>query len=148
MLRDQCGPAPAKVTPRPLPRPARQLLRPHRADRIAPVLAEAARRDADSDRSLAALVFVALDQAHDLRHVLGRVAARHDVGGTQLLLDVSLENSVEHVIWRQAVLVSLVGAQLCRRRAADDALRNDAPEAVAVTREPIDERLADVLQPR
>src|SRR6516162_1080746 len=76
------------------------------------------------------------------------VAARHDVGGTQLLLDVSLENSVEHVIWRQAVLVSLVGAQLCRRRAADDALRNDAPEAVAVTREPIDERLADVLQPR
>src|SRR5438105_3019165 len=49
-----------------------------RRDRIAPVLAEAARRDAYAHRGLAALVFVQLDEPHHQPHVLGRVTSGDD----------------------------------------------------------------------
>src|SRR5258706_3823653 len=69
-------------------------LGPRRRDRIAPVLAESARRDADAHRRLPALVLVDLDQPDHLGYVLRRVTKRHDGGRTQVFLDVGLENGI------------------------------------------------------
>ena len=41
---------------------------------------------------------VDLDQAHHLSHVGCGVAARHDLGRTQELLDIRFENGVEGVV--------------------------------------------------
>ena len=61
-------------------------------------------------------------------------SARDDLGRARVLLDVGLEDRVEHVVRRQRVLVGLVVAQLGRRRARDDPLGDHAAERVAVAR--------------
>src|SRR5690349_20325613 len=72
-------------------------LGPLRSDRITPVLAEAARRDADAHRGLSPLVFGDLDQSHHLRHVLRREASRHDLGRAHAFLHVCFEDRIQHV---------------------------------------------------
>ena len=93
-------------------------------------------------------VFVYLDEPHDLAHMVRCYALRDYFLRTEIALDVGFENRIQHIVRRQRILVGLVFAELRRWRARDDALRNHAAETVAVSREAIDERLADVLQNR
>jgi len=78
--------------------------------------------------------------------VLGREALRDNFSGTLIALDVRLENRIEHIVRGQRILIGLMFTQLRRRRARDDAFRDNASEAVAIACETVDERLADVLQ--
>src|SRR5947208_2868589 len=103
-------------------------LGPRRSDRVPPILAEAARRDADADGRLPALVLVDLDQPHHLRDMFGGQPAGDDLGRAQVFLDVRFENRIEHIVGRQAVLVGLLEPQLRRGRSRDDALGNHATE--------------------
>src|SRR5438132_12774216 len=73
-------------------------------DGQAPVPAERARGDLHADRALAALVFVAVDHRDDLPHDRGIEAVGDDVGQAPVLLDVGLEDRVEHLVRRQEVL--------------------------------------------
>src|SRR6187551_2452891 len=82
---------------------------PSGRDRIAPVAAEAARRDADAHRRLPSLVFAYLDELDDPTHVLRLEPQRDDLGGALVLLDVGFEDAVERVVRRQRVLVHLIG---------------------------------------
>src|SRR5213593_568501 len=95
---------------------------PRGGDRVAPITTEAPRGDPDADRGLTALVFVHLDEAYDLAHVLRREAHRDDLGRAPVMLDIRFEYAVEHVVWRQRILIELIGAQFRRRRACDDPL--------------------------
>src|SRR6185436_3390297 len=119
---------------------------PRRRDRVAPILAESARRDADAHGGLAPLVLADLDKPYNLGDRLCGITHGHDFTGTAVMFDIGLEDAVEHVIGRQRILVGLVGTQFRRRRPGDDALRNHAAEAVAVMAKPVDERLGNVLQ--
>ena len=65
-----------------------------------------------------------------------------------VLLDVGLEDRVEHLVGRQRVLVRLVGPELGRGRARERALGDRGRTPVAVPREPVDHGLVDVLQHR
>src|SRR5512135_2419917 len=76
---------------------------PRRGDRIAPILAESPRRDADADGRLAALVFVELDETDDAAHIGRGIALRNERGRGQVLLDVPLEDPVQDVVWRQRI---------------------------------------------
>src|SRR5687767_9525361 len=117
-------------------------------DGEAPVLAEAARRDSNTDRRLTPFV---LAQAHEPHHALhiGTAEPRcDDLSRAQVALDIGLQDRIEHWIGRQAVLVGLAGTQFRRRRALDYALWYDARNAVAVAREPVDHHLGQVFQYR
>src|SRR5471032_735221 len=80
-------------------------------DRITALLADEPRRDLHARRGLAALVFGAFEQTPDaidgcviepfFRQLLGR----------EIALDQSAQDGVEHGIWRQRILVLLVGPQ-------------------------------------
>src|SRR6185503_5969315 len=113
-----------------------------------PVLAEPARRDPYSHRSLAALVFTQAHEAHNALDVGALVAPGDDLPWALIALDVRRHDRVEHRIGRQAVLVGLVGPQLGRRRAVDHALRYHGREPVAIAREAVDHLLVEVLQHR
>ena len=91
-------------------------------DRHPPVAAERLRRDLDPRRLLAALVLGQVDEADDAVDVLRGQAAGDELLAAEVLLDVALEDRVEHLVGRQRVLVALVGAQLGRRRPRDDRL--------------------------
>src|SRR5881628_3824836 len=95
-----------------------------RSDGVAPIAPEAAVGDADADRRLPALVFVDLDQARHALHIRRRITGRDDLVDALVLLHVALQDGVQHLVWRQTVLVLLVEAQLGRRRPRDDALRD------------------------
>ena len=90
--------------------------------RVAPVLAKAAPRDAHADGRLAALVLVDLQQARYTLHVGARKAGAHDVFQRLIVLHVALDNGIQHLVGRQAVLVGLVRPQLGTGRAGNDAL--------------------------
>src|SRR6266496_243707 len=123
-------------------------LGPGGRDRIAPILAETARRDPDADRGLPSLVFVDLDEAYHAAHVLRVVAHRDDFYRALVQLDVGFENAVERIVRRQRVLIDLVGPQLRGRSAGDDPFRYHAAEAVPIMTKPVHHRLVDVLQHR
>src|SRR5678809_926486 len=67
-----------------------------RCYRIAPVLAEAARGDANTGRRLAALVLVGLDHAHHFAHGGEVEARRGDLLGREVALHVALDHRVDH----------------------------------------------------
>ena len=90
-----------------------------------PVAAERLRRDAHPGRALAALVLGDVDEARHPPHDGLVVAELDDLAGRAVLLDVRLEDRVEHLVRRQALVVALVGAQLGRRRLGDDGLGDD-----------------------
>src|SRR4030095_12772240 len=119
---------------------------PRRRDRVAPILAESPRCDTDAHGGLAALVLADLDEPYNLGDRLCGITHGHDFTRTPVMLDVRLEDAVEHIVRRQRILVGLGATALRPGRPRDDALRNDAAEAVAVMAKPVDERLGDVLQ--
>src|SRR5687767_7534811 len=131
----------------PYRRPSRLLVAEAVDDGEAPVPAKRARRDLHADRALAALVLGAVDHAEDPADGVRSKAPGDDVLGAHALLDVGFEDRVELRIWRQRVLVLLIGAQLGRRRALEHGLRDDAlaRAGVDVARELIDEGLRHVL---
>src|SRR6266511_5606732 len=92
--------------------------------RIAPVLAEAAVRDAYAERRLTSLVFRRADELHDMLDVRFRKSTLDDFFGARVFFDVRLQDRVEHGIAREALLVGLIRLELGRRRAFDHALRN------------------------
>src|SRR5437867_2053142 len=94
-------------------------------DGIAAVAAKVLFRHLDARRRLPALVFGNVELPVDPRHHFGREAGCDDRGQRLLALDQPLENSVQHLVWRQRILVGLVFAQLRRRRSRDDVDRND-----------------------
>ena len=75
------------------------------------------------------------------------VAGSHDVLGGQVLLDVELEDGIEHLVRREALVVALVGPQLGRRRLEQHALGDDlaAGPLVAVPAEAYTRSLATSL---
>jgi hypothetical protein len=88
-------------------------------DRDAAADAEGEGGDLQAGGGLLALVFVEVDLADDVVDH-GLVEALGDeVGAGQAFLDVTLEDGVERLVGRQAVLVGLVGAQLRARRLVD-----------------------------
>ena len=87
-------------------------------DRHAPVAPEGARRDLDAHRPLTSLVLGAIHHPDDLGDDDLGMTPAHQVVGLQPLLDVPLEDRVQHVIGRKAVRVELPGSQLGRRRPA------------------------------
>src|SRR5689334_17793090 len=99
-----------------IPRGLRHLFpfMPRRRDRITPVLAEATRRDANSDRGLASLVFVYFDEAHDFADMFRHKTLSNDFRWAQVALDVSLEDGVKDIVRRQRVLVGLIRTKLRR----------------------------------
>ena len=94
-------------------------------DRHAPVPPERLGRHLHSRGGLAALVLGQDDQPHDLAHQLLVEAGVHQLGSRQVALDVGLEDGVEDVVGRQALVVALTGAQLGRRRLGQHARRDD-----------------------
>ena len=105
--------------------------------------------DPHPGRGLAALVLGQVDQAHHPGHQL-LVEARFDqLAGGQVALHVGLEDRVEHLVGRQALVVALVGAQLGRRRLGqhrlgDDRRRRELRHAA----QPVDQGLGHVLDHR
>src|SRR5690606_41230941 len=85
---------------------------PARGERITTVAAEAALRDARANAGLAALVLVEVHQAQPPAYGVGVEALGNDGVGRQVVLDVQLEDLVEHRIRRQRILVLLAGRQL------------------------------------
>src|SRR3954462_2537710 len=94
-------------------------------DRVAAILAEAARRDLHTGWRLAALVFGAVQQAPDAVDGVALETPCHDVVDAEIEFNQTFENAVEDLVRRQAVLVGLVGPELGARRLGDDALGND-----------------------
>src|SRR4051794_38695455 len=82
----------------------------------AAVAAEGAWRDLDAWRGLPPLVLRAVDHLHDAVDDLGVGALGDYLVAAAIVLDVGLEDRVEHVIGRQGILVELVGPQLRRGR--------------------------------
>jgi len=66
------------------------------------------------------VIGVQVDESRDAPDQCFVVAERHDVGGRHVVFDVHLENRVEHLVGRQRLVVTLVGAQFGRRRLVDD----------------------------
>src|SRR5512138_1206244 len=75
------------------------------------VLAEGSRSDPDAWRRLTALVFRPVEHAHDTLDEGAIVAHRDDPLHLPVLLDVGLENGVEHVVRRERVGILLTRAE-------------------------------------
>src|SRR5665811_1476280 len=74
-------------------------------DRITPVFTVAALRDADTHRRLAALVLADTDQMHHAAHIWFSKAARDDFRDREILFNITRHDRIQHIVWRQAVLV-------------------------------------------
>src|SRR6185503_16149901 len=94
-------------------------------DRIAPVLAKAARRDPDPDRRLAPLVFADTQQINYALDVAAAVACGLYFARTLIIFDIGFHDGIEHRVRRKTILVGLIRAQFGRGRARDNPLRND-----------------------
>ena len=81
-------------------------------------------RHANAHGRLAAFVLVELDQARDFLHIGALKAVGNQRLYALVVFHVTLNDRVQHLISRQAVLVFLVGAQLGAGWASDDALRD------------------------
>src|SRR5260221_11546307 len=92
-------------------------------DRIAPVLAKAARRDTDPDRRLAPLVFADTQQINYALDVGAAVACGLYFARTPIVLDIGFHYGIEHRVRRQTVLVGLIRPQFGRTRCPDKPLR-------------------------
>ena len=79
-------------------------------NRIAPIFTKAARRDADTDRRLPALVFTDTQQLDDALDILARITGRLDFSRRMIVLDIRFHDGVEHIIGRKIVLIDLIGA--------------------------------------
>src|SRR5262249_17245605 len=121
-------------------------LRLHPWYRHPAIPAQGARRRLDAHRPLAALVLSAVHHADDLGGELTRDAAPGEVVGVEVVLDVALEDRVEHVVWRQRIGVELARTKLGRRRPVDRVARDHlAPLGlVPPAGEPVDPGLVDV----
>ena len=93
-----------------------------------------------------------LYSATSTRRVMRRTTASSYAGGDDLgrrpvVLHVGLEDRVQHVVGRQALVVTLVGPQLGRRRLGEHRLGDDLPagRVVDVPAQPVDRGLVDVL---
>src|SRR6266851_5400271 len=105
-------------------------------DREWPAKAKGARGDLQSGRSLLALVFVLIHVQRDVAHQLQIEAVMiGNLLGAAQVLDVGLQNSVQDIVGRQAVLVLLVGTQLRRRSLVDGRPGNQFPLAVNPVRQ-------------
>ena len=93
-------------------------------DGHAPILTERHLRNAWTKRTLTAFVFVNPYQSRDFAHhsFIMPCGNNRDHGLAQL--NITLQNIIEHFIFRQTVLVGLIVAQLRRRCAYDDVARN------------------------
>src|SRR6185312_2986068 len=103
-------------------------------DRHAAVAAERAAGDLDAGRGLTALV----------------LGAQDELLAAEVLLDVGVEDRVEHGVGGERVLVALIGPQLGARRALDDRARDQirARGFVHVARQLVDDGLRAVLDDR
>src|SRR3989440_12469461 len=103
------------------------------ADGPAPVGSEGAFGDLDPGWRLAALVLGAIDQVERVLDGVGGQTLGDQLLAAEVQLDVAVQNTVEHVIWRQRVLVALARAKLGGGRALEDRggkpLRGAAPWA-------------------
>src|SRR5437016_4168662 len=111
-------------------------------DRRPPVLAEGLVRDPHARGRLAPLVLVAIDQLCDAPSEIAVEAARDELGDRLVILDVSLDDGIEHLVGGERVGVLLIRAQFRRRRLVDDRLGDDfAPGTrVEVTAQRVDRR--------
>src|SRR4029079_1118211 len=91
---------------------------------------ERLRGDADRRRGLSALEFVRVDELEETRHEVAVEAGRGYLVDLLPLLDVELENGVEHLVRRQRVLIRLIRTQLGRRRLRDRRPRDHLAVAV------------------
>src|SRR6185369_11016494 len=89
-------------------------------NRIAPILAKATRRDANTDRRLATLVFGNTQQANDTAYGIFRQAAGDDLARTAILFHIGADDRIQHFVGRQRILVGLVRLQFGGRRPNDD----------------------------
>src|SRR5215467_16297214 len=76
-------------------------------DLHAPVPPKCTRRDLDSRGALASLVLAGVDQADHPPHDLELVAGGDQFFEAAVVLDVSLEDRIQHLVRREAVLVDL-----------------------------------------
>src|SRR5262249_38466380 len=93
-------------------------------NRHSPVTAKCPGRDLNSWRGLTPLVFGGVNPVDHPSHYPGIMTQSDDRFGPHVSFDIRLENSVEHRIWRQRVLVGLIRPQLGRRRSRDNILWN------------------------
>ncbi len=116
-------------------------------DGHAPVLAEGARGEFDAHRPLAALVLAGLDLADDREHQLAVVPRARDLLYPAALLDVHLQDGVEHLVGGQGIGVQLVGSELGRGRPLDYLRRDElaAIQFVDVARQAVDVPLEKIL---
>src|SRR5690606_30422039 len=70
----------------------------------------------------------------------------YDLVDRKVLLDESLEDRIEHLVWRQRVRVLLIRPQLGGRRARQHTLGDRRRDGVPVTRELKHQRLVAVLE--
>ena len=75
-------------------------------------------------------------------HQVGVEAHRHQLGAGAVVLDVGLEDRVEHLVGRQGLVVALVGAQLGRGRLGEHVLGDERPSGpgVAVAAQLVDQQ--------
>src|SRR3954471_11243591 len=118
-------------------------------DRDPAVLAERLRSDAYADRGLPPLVLGDVDQPHDPLHRFRVEAEIDQLRDREVVLHVPLDDGVEDLVRRQALVVSLVGPQLGGGRLGQDRFR-DRPiigtDAVAIVTEAVDEQLRYIAQ--
>src|SRR3990167_7066179 len=81
-------------------------------NRITPILAEAPMGHPNPDWRLAALVFIQLDQPRHLLHVRLGKTRRHNRGNALVVFHIAVDDGIQHLVGREAILVGLVGAQL------------------------------------
>src|SRR5271157_2367074 len=92
-------------------------------DRHTPAGSEGARGDFEGWGGLLALELGGADQLQNLAYGALLKALGYDFLGRLALLDMQLENPVEQLVRREAVLVGLVGAQLGGRGLGENGLR-------------------------
>src|ERR671935_1403253 len=111
-------------------------------DRHPAIAAKSPGRDLDAWRRLPALVLAAVDELDDARDDFAVVPGGHQLLEAAVVLDVALQDRVQHGVGRQRVLVLLILAQLGRGRLRQHALGYDRPvDRVAVAAEVVDQRL-------
>ena len=78
-------------------------------------------RHTNAHRGLTALVFVELDQTRDFFHISALEPIGNQCLNAFVVFHIALNDGIQHLISRQAVLVFLVRAQLGARGTGDDA---------------------------